>query len=110
MSNLINGKIPNQAIQTLKIEKDVYGSSIVGVYLFCLVVYGCIRINSEVYVLVMVNHSVHQLTRTKLTERLMTRSGKIVNTDSVTPPDLTVIYRSEEVRSKYPPRRDYTYV
>ncbi|EHT59467.1 streptomycin 3''-adenylyltransferase domain protein [Staphylococcus aureus subsp. aureus CIG1176] len=34
MSNLINGKIPNQAIQTLKIVKDLFGSSIVGVYLF----------------------------------------------------------------------------
>ena len=29
MSNLINGKIPNQAIQTLKIVKDLFGSSIV---------------------------------------------------------------------------------
>lgn len=28
MSNLINGKIPNQAIQTLKIVKDLFGSSI----------------------------------------------------------------------------------
>ncbi|EUP09112.1 streptomycin 3''-adenylyltransferase, partial [Staphylococcus aureus M1527] len=57
MSNLINGKIPNQAIQTLKIVKDLFGSSIVGVYLFGSAVNGGLRINSDVDVLVVVNHS-----------------------------------------------------
>ncbi|EHT35313.1 nucleotidyltransferase domain protein [Staphylococcus aureus subsp. aureus CIG1605] len=63
MSNLINGKIPNQAIQTLKIVKDLFGSSIVGVYLFGSAVNGGLRINSDVDVLVVVNHSLPQLTR-----------------------------------------------
>ncbi|EUI56965.1 nucleotidyltransferase domain-containing protein, partial [Staphylococcus aureus] len=48
MSNLINGKIPNQAIQTLEIVKDLFGSSIVGVYLFGSAVNGGLRINSDV--------------------------------------------------------------
>ncbi|HDK3282702.1 TPA: nucleotidyltransferase domain-containing protein, partial [Staphylococcus aureus] len=97
MSNLINGKIPNQAIQTLKIVKDLFGSSIVGVYLFGSAVNGGLRINSDVDVLVVVNHSLPQLTRKKLTERLMTISGKIGNTDSVRPLEVTVINRSEVV-------------
>ncbi|EHT29757.1 streptomycin 3''-adenylyltransferase [Staphylococcus aureus subsp. aureus CIG1242] len=105
MSNLINGKIPNQAIQTLKIVKDLFGSSIVGVYLFGSAVNGGLRINSDVDVLVVVNHSLPQLTRKKLTERLMTISGKIGNTDSVRPLEVTVINRSEVVPWQYPPKK-----
>ena len=109
MSNLINGKIPNQAIQTLKIVKDLFGSSIVGVYLFGSAVNGGLRINSDVDVLVVVNHSLPQLTRKKLTERLMTISGKIGNTDSVRPLEVTVINRSEVVPWQYPPKREFIY-
>ena len=109
MSNLINGKIPNQAIQTLKIVKDLFGSSIVGVYLFGSAVNGGLRINSDVDVLVVVNHSLPQLTRKKLTERLMTISGKIGNTDSVRPLEVTDINRSEVVPWLYPPKREYIY-
>ncbi|MGZ9317137.1 aminoglycoside nucleotidyltransferase ANT(9) [Staphylococcus aureus] len=109
MSNLINGKIPNQAIQTLKIVKDLFGSSIVGVYLFGSAVNGGLRINSDVDVLVVVNHSLPQLTRKKLTERLMTISGKIGNTDSVRPLEVTVINRSKVVPWQYPPKREFIY-
>ncbi|MET1546936.1 nucleotidyltransferase domain-containing protein, partial [Staphylococcus aureus] len=81
----------------------------VGVYLFGSAVNGGLRINSDVDVLVVVNHSLPQLTRKKLTERLMTISGKIGNTDSVRPLEVTVINRSEVVPWQYPPKREFIY-
>ena len=38
----------------------------------------------------------------------MTISGKIGNTDSVRPLEVTVINRSEVVPWQYPPKREYT--
>src|SRR5699024_10764125 len=43
------------------------------------------------------------------TERLMTISGKIGNTDSVRPLEVTVINRSEVVPWQYPPKREFIY-
>lgn len=67
MSDLSNEKIPKQAMQALKIVEELLGSSIVGVYLFGSAVNGGLRINSDVDVLVVVNHSLLEVTRKKLT-------------------------------------------
>ncbi|MBE5107577.1 aminoglycoside nucleotidyltransferase ANT(9) [Bacillus thuringiensis] len=109
MSDLSNKKIPKQAMQALKIVEELLGSSMVGVYLFGSAVNGGLRINSDVDVLVIVNHSLPEVTRKKLTDRLMLISGKIGNTDSVRPLEVTVINHSDVVPWQYPPRNEFIY-
>ncbi|USG67847.1 aminoglycoside nucleotidyltransferase ANT(9) [Brevibacillus ruminantium] len=109
MSNLNNVKIPKEAIQALKIVEELLGSSIVGVYLFGSAVNGGLRINSDVDVLVVVNHSLSEVTGKKLTDRLMPISGKIGNIDSVRPLEVTVINHSDVVPWRYPPRNEFIY-
>lgn len=105
MYSLSNKKIPAQAIKALKIVEELLGSSIIGVYLFGSAVKGGLRINSDVDVLVLVNNSLLEVTRKKLTDRLMLISGKIGNTDSLRPLELTVINHSDVVPWKYPPKK-----
>ncbi|MEC1771843.1 aminoglycoside nucleotidyltransferase ANT(9) [Schinkia azotoformans] len=109
MRDFSNEKIPKQAMQALKIVEELLESSIVGVYLFGSAVNGGLRINSDVDVLVVVNHSLPEVTRKKLTDRLMLISGKIGNTDSVRPLEVTVINHSDFVPWLYPPRNEFTY-
>jgi len=109
MNDLSNKKIPKQAMQALKIVEDLLGNSIVGVYLFGSAVNGGLRINSDVDVLVIVNHSLPEVTRKKLTDRLMLISGKIGNTDSMRPLEVTVINHSDIVPWLYPPRIEFIY-
>lgn len=90
MDNITNEKIPKEAIQALKIVEGLLGSSVVGTYLFGSAVIGSLRINSDVDILVIVNHHLSEGTRKKLTDRLMLISGKIGNTDSVRPLEVTV--------------------
>jgi len=73
------------------------GSSIVGVYLFGSAVNGGLHINSDVDVLVIANHSLPEVTRKKLTDRLMLISGKIGKADSVRPLEVTIINHSDIV-------------
>jgi aminoglycoside 9-adenylyltransferase len=109
MYSLSNKKIPAQAIKALKIVEELLGSSIIGVYLFGSAVKGGLRINSDVDVLVLVNNSLLEVTRKKLTDRLMLISGKIGNTDSLRPLELTVINHSDVVPWKYPPKKEFIY-
>lgn len=109
MSDLRNEKIPKQAMSALKIVKDLLGNSIVGVYLFGSAVNGGLRINSDVDVLVVVNHSLSEVFRKKLTDRLMLISGKIGNTDSMRPLEVTVIKHGDVVPWRYPPRNEFIY-
>jgi len=109
MSNLTNQEIPKQAIQTLKIAEDLLGRTIVGVYLFGSAVIGGLRINSDVDVLDVVNHRLAEGTRRKLTNRLMLVSGKIENTDSMRPLEVTVINHSDVVPWQYPPKNEFIY-
>ena len=104
-----NEKIPQQAMQALKIVEELLGSSIVGVYLFGSAVIGGLRINSDVDVLVVVNHSLPEVTRRKLIDRLMLISGKIGNTDSIRPLEITVINHSDIVPWLYPPKNEFIY-
>jgi len=70
MSDFRNEKIPKLAIETLQIVEDLFGSMIVGVYLFGSAVNGGLRINSDVDVLMLVNQSLPEVTRKKLTQIL----------------------------------------
>lgn len=109
MSDLDNEIIPKEAIQALKIVEELLGSEVVAVYLFGSAVIGGLRINSDVDVLVVVNHSLPELSRRKLTDRLMRISGKIGNTDSVRPLEVTVINYGDVVPWRYPPKNELIY-
>ncbi|PFV82893.1 adenylyltransferase [Bacillus sp. AFS059628] len=109
MSDLRNEKIPKQAMQALKIVEGLLGNSIVGVYLFGSAVNGGLRINSDVDVLVVVNHSLSDEIRNRLKDRLMLISGKVGNTDSMRPLEVTVINHSDIVPWLYPPRNEFIY-
>ncbi|MBD1380455.1 aminoglycoside nucleotidyltransferase ANT(9) [Metabacillus arenae] len=109
MNNLTNKEIPKEALQALKIVKELLGSSIAGVYLFGSAVNGGLRINSDVDILVVVNHRLFEVTRKKLTDRLMLISGKIGNTDSVRPLEVTVINYEDVVPWQYPPKNEFIY-
>jgi streptomycin 3"-adenylyltransferase len=109
MSELNNKKLPNEAIQALKIVEELLGSEIVAVYLFGSAVNGGLRINSDVDVLVVVNHSLPELTRRQLTDRLMLISGKIGNANAVRPLEVTVISYSDVMPWQYPPKNEFLY-
>ncbi|WP_121639850.1 aminoglycoside nucleotidyltransferase ANT(9) [Virgibacillus sp. Bac330] len=109
MINLTNERIPKEAIQALNVLEELLGSSIIGVYLFGSAVNGGLRINSDVDVLVVVNHSFSEVTRKKLTDRLMLISGKIGNTDSVRPLEVTVINQEDVIPWRYPPKTEFIY-
>lgn len=80
-----------------------------GVYLFGSAVVGGLHINSDVDVLVVVNNSMTEATRRKLTDRLMLISGKIGNVDSVRPLEVTVINHEDVVPWRYPPKNEFIY-
>ncbi len=109
ISDWNNEKIPKEAIQALKIINELLGSTVVGVYLFGSAVIGGLYINSDVDVLVVVNHSLSEETRRKLTDRLMLISGKIGNANSVRPLEVTVINHEDVVPWRYPPKNELIY-
>ncbi|TCJ02050.1 aminoglycoside nucleotidyltransferase ANT(9) [Cytobacillus praedii] len=104
-----NIKFPEEAIQALKIIEELLGRTVVGIYLFGSAVIGGLRMNSDVDVLVVVNQSLTKETRRKLTDRLMLISGKIGNTASVRPLEVTMINQREVVPWKYPPKNEFIY-
>lgn len=109
MSILNSVKIPKEAIQTLKIIEELLDRIVVGVYLFGSAVVGGLHINSDVDVLVVVNKSMTEATRRKLTDRIMLISGKIGNVDSVRPLEVTVINHEDVVPWRYPPKNEFIY-
>ncbi|GAB3063255.1 aminoglycoside nucleotidyltransferase ANT(9) [Virgibacillus ainsalahensis] len=109
MSDLNNEIIPKQAIQALRILEELLGRTVVGVFLFGSAVKGGLRINSDVDVLVVVDHGLSKITRRKLTDRLMLISGKIGNIDSMRPLEVTIINREDIVPWQYPPRNEFIY-
>ncbi|WP_145950371.1 aminoglycoside adenylyltransferase family protein, partial [Paenibacillus sp. Y412MC10] len=68
-----------------------------------------LRINSDVDVLVVVNQSLTEGIRRKLTDRLMHISGKIGNSDSVRPLEVTVINHGDVVPWRFPAKNEYIY-
>lgn len=109
MSDLNNEKIPKEAIQAFKVVEELFGSAIVGVYLFGSAVTSGLRINSDVDVLVVVNQCLTEVIRRKLTDRLLHISGKVGNLDSVRPLEVTVINHGDVVPWRFPPKNEYIY-
>ncbi|WP_312113161.1 aminoglycoside nucleotidyltransferase ANT(9) [Brevibacillus reuszeri] len=109
MSYLNNEKIPMEANQAWKVVEELLGSTIVGVYLFGSAVTSGLRIHSDVDVLVVVNQCLTEENRRKLTDRLMPISGKIGNSDSVRPLEVTVINHGDVVPWRFPPKNEFIY-
>jgi len=106
---LNNEKIPKETIQAYKVVEELLGSAVIGVYLFGSAVTSGLRINSDVDVLVVVNQRLTEVVRRKLTDRLMHISGKIGNSDSVRPLEVTVINHGDVVPWRFPPKNEYIY-
>ncbi|MED3572734.1 aminoglycoside nucleotidyltransferase ANT(9) [Cytobacillus praedii] len=109
MTDLNNIKFPEEAIQAIKLIEELLGRTVVGIYLFGSAVIGGLRMNSDVDVLVVVNKSLTKETRRKLTDRLMLISGKIGNTASVRPLEVTIINQRDVVPWSYPPKNEFIY-
>ncbi|GAA4840612.1 aminoglycoside nucleotidyltransferase ANT(9)-Ia [Paenibacillus vulneris] len=109
MSDFNKEKIPKEAIQAFNVVEELLGSAIVGVYLFGSAVTSGLRINSDVDVLVVVNQSLTEVSRRKLTDRLLSISGKVGNADSVRPLEVTVVIHEEVVPWRFPPKHEYIY-
>ncbi|HCX48485.1 MAG TPA: adenylyltransferase [Bacillus sp. (in: Bacteria)] len=107
--DLNNRKIPKEAIQALKIIEELLDSILVGVYLYGSAVMGGLRINSDVDILVVTNHSLSERTRRDLTDRLMLISGKIGNTNAMRPLEVTVINQKDVVPWHFPPKYEFMY-
>lgn len=104
-----NIKFPEEAIQALKMIVELLGRTVVGIYLFGSAVIGGLRMNSDVDILVVVNQSLTKETRRKLTDRLMLISGKIGNTVTVRPLEVTIINQRDVIPWSYPPKNEFIY-
>lgn len=107
--HLPNKEIPNEAIQALDVVKELLEGSIIGIYLFGSAVHGGLCLNSDVDVLAIVKNRLSESTRKELTHRLMVISGKIGNTDSIRPLEVTIIKIGDIVPWRYPPKYDFLY-
>ncbi len=104
-----NRGAPKEAIQALDLVLDLLGSMVVGVYLFGSAVSGGLRIDSDVDILVVVDHGLSEQTRRELAARLMLISGKIGNPSHARPLEVTVMNRADVVPWRYPPRKEFLY-
>jgi streptomycin 3"-adenylyltransferase len=102
-------KIPKEAIKALSIVEELFGKTLVGVYLFGSAVVGGLRVDSDVDVLVVAHQRLPEETRRELTAKLMEISGRVRNADFVRPLELTVVNLTDIVPWRYPPRREFIY-
>jgi streptomycin 3"-adenylyltransferase len=87
MSNFV----PTEAVAAQKIVESVFAESVVGIYLFGSAVVGGLKVDSDVDVLAALNCRSTFSERKELVDKLMSVSGKIGNTDSVRPLELTIV-------------------
>lgn len=109
MKSLKDKNVPEQAIQTLEIVKELLGSSLIGMYLYGSAVNGGLRKNSDLDILVVANQSLPVFKRKVLTDRFMQISGKVGNPDSLRPIEVTIVNHQDIVPWQYPPKKEYIY-
>lgn len=109
MKSLKDKNVPEQAIQTLEIVKELLGSSLIGMYLYSSAVNGGLRKNSDLDILVVANQSLPVFKRKVLTDRFMQISGKVGNPDSLRPIEVTIVNHQDIVPWQYPPKKEYIY-
>lgn len=107
--DLVNSKIPKEAIQATEMIEELLDSILVGVYLYGSAVMGGLRINSDVDILVITNHGLTEKTRSDLTNRLMLLSGKIGNINAIRPLEVTVINKNDIFPWHFPPKYEFMY-
>jgi len=101
--------IPNEALQALKIIEELFDKNqLIGVYLYGSAILGNLQINSDVDVLVIINHDLSDADRKELTKRLLLISGKI-GCKTKMPLEVTVVNINNIVPWKYPPKCEFMY-
>jgi aminoglycoside 9-adenylyltransferase len=105
----VKNQIPQEAVKALNIVEELFGATLVGVYLFGSAVASGLRVDSDVDVLVVADQRLAEETRIDLAARLMEVSGRVGNANSVRPLELTVLNRADVVPWRYPPRSEFTY-
>lgn len=101
--------VPREAAQALEIAKELFESSVVGVYLYGSAVMGGLRKDSDVDIMVILNRGISKAERSQLVARLMNVSGKIGNPDSIRSLEVTVININDVVPWSYPPKKELIY-
>lgn len=109
MGDLYNKIIPQEAMQVMEIAQELFGMVVIGVYLYGSATAGGLQVDSDVDILVALDQSMTEATRKKLAERLLLVSGKVGNTDSIRPLEVTVINRGDVVPWRYPPNKEFIY-
>ena len=107
--NLIDSKIPKEAIQAETVLRELLDGLLIGVYLYGSAVMGGLRVKSDVDVLALTNNYLSETTRRELTECLMCISGIPGNAESIRPLEVTVVNHKDVVPWKFPPKFEFMY-
>lgn len=102
-------QIPLEATKAVRIVEELFGSDVVGIYLFGSAVAGGLQADSDVDVLVIANRRISNATRQELVARLMEVSGRVGNSNAVRPLELTVLNRDDVIPWRYPPGSELVY-
>jgi len=102
-------EIPREAIATLAHIRNVLEQSALAVYLFGSAAAGCLRPDSDVDMLVLVNNPLPDELRTRLVTGLLQISGRAGNRNSVRPVELTVVLQCDVVPWRYPAKKELVY-
>jgi len=108
MSTKSETAIPSLATEAVNIVQELI-ENIEGAYLFGSAVEGGLRVHSDVDVLIVIKQRLVSKTRKELVDRLMDISGKIGNSKSIRPLELTVINQNEITPWQYPPKSEFIY-
>lgn len=75
---MAKSKIPQEALHTLDIVRELFTTSLVGVYLYGSAVGGGLKKDSDVDVFVIINTNLHKELQKELTTRLMNISQMFI--------------------------------
>ena len=104
-----NIEMPVEAKQAQSVVEDVFGDSIISIYLFGSAVVGGLKRDSDVDILVAASKSPTFEQRKALVSQLMSLSGAIGNPQAIRPIELTVITVSDVVPWQFPPKAEFVY-
>ena len=104
-----NARIPDEAKDAAAAIKDAFGSLLLAVYLYGSAVSGGLRKDSDVDILAVVNGEPAKEVLRKLSSRLLAISGKIGNTESRRPLEVTVVCKADVSPWQFPPRMLFQY-
>lgn len=100
--------LPSLANEAVNVAQELF-ENIEGAYLFGSAVESGLRVDSDVDVLIATKQKLSLETRKELVDRLMNISGKIGNSKSIRPLELTVVDLNEITPWQYPPKSEFVY-